>query len=80
MKVRLTLKDPDTMHDAVDEAVKELKKPAGVSQDEWQVILEKRAEEAKEAITEKWMEYSEYLTVDFDTDLGTARVVPRDED
>jgi hypothetical protein len=77
MKVRMTLKDPDTMSDAVDDAVKRLPKPDGVSDAEWESLKEGRAEEAKTIIAHGWMEYSEYLVVEFDTDAKTATVIPR---
>lgn len=76
MKIRVTLKDPDTMHDAVDEAAKRLPKPEGVSPKEWKSLCEERAGEAKDIISQRWMEYGEYLEVDFDTDALTATVVP----
>jgi hypothetical protein len=65
MVIRVTLKDPDTMHDAVDEALKRQAKPSVMTDREWQVVQEMRAEEIKAAISSKWMEYGEYLTVDF---------------
>ena len=79
MKVRVSLKDPDTMHDAVDRAVGKLPKPDGISQPEWEDICEGRAAEARAAISDRWMEYGEYLVVDFDTDAHTATVIPTNE-
>lgn len=76
MKVRVTLKDPDTMHDAVVDAAKRLKKPDDVSDDEWESIRIGRAAAANAFISSRWMEYGEYLVVDFDTEAGTATVVP----
>jgi hypothetical protein len=80
MKIRVTLKDPDTMQDAVDEAVSREPKPVGVSKAEWEDIREARADRIKSAISDKWMDYGEYLIVDFDVDedgaAGDARVVP----
>lgn len=76
MKVRITLKDPDTMHDAVDEAAKRLEKPDGIDADEWAHICEQRADKAKGIIAERWMPYSEYLVVEFDTEAMTATVRP----
>jgi hypothetical protein len=76
MKVRVTLKDPDTMPDAVDDAVKQLEKPDGVDAEEWEDIRAGRAEAAKEIISDHWMEYSEYLVVEFDTEALTATVLP----
>jgi hypothetical protein len=80
MRIRVTLKDPDTMHDAVDEAVKREPKPTGISKTEWADICKARAERIKASISDKWMDYGEYLVVDFDVDIngaaGDARVVP----
>lgn len=77
MKVRVTLKDPDTMPDAVDDAAKRLKKPDGITSSEWATLREQRAEEAKSIISEHWMDYAEYLEVEFDTDALTAKVIER---
>jgi hypothetical protein len=76
MKIRVTLKDPDTMHDAVDEAAKRLPKPDGISAAEWRDIYEERAAQAQEVISSWWMQYGEYLEVEFDTDALTATVIP----
>ena len=80
MKIQVTLKDPDTMHDAVDEAVKRLPAPVGIDPQEWASILETRADRIKASITHSWMEYSEYLVVEFDIDdkfkAVSATVVP----
>lgn len=80
MKIRVTLKDPDTMQDAVDDAVKREKKPEGVSAAEWKDIREARAERIKSAISDRYMQYSEYLEVDFeineDGEATGATVVP----
>jgi hypothetical protein len=80
MKIRVTLKDPDMMHDAVDDAVKREPKPDGISKAEWADICEARAERIKASISNKWMDYGEYLVVDFEVDeygaAGDARVVP----
>ena len=75
MKVRVLLKDPDSMADSVEEAVKRLPKPDGISKEEWQSIREGRAAEAVSEISDRWMEYGEYLEVEFDLDAKTATVI-----
>lgn len=75
MKIRVTLKDPDALYESVDHAVRELSKPDGVSDAEWKTIKEDRAETDRAKIAAKWMKYSEYLTVEFDTESGTATVI-----
>lgn len=81
MKIRVMLKDPDTMLDAVDEAFRKAPKPDGLADDEWRVIVEGRIDSTRAHIAHKWMPYSEYLMVEFDIDAGTATVIPaRDHD
>jgi hypothetical protein len=77
MKVRCYFKDPDTMPDCVDDAYKKAEKPEGLDDREWELVKEQRAEATKEHISDKWMDYSEYLMVEFDTDAGTATVLER---
>lgn len=83
MVIRVTLKDPDTMHDAVDAAMADQPVPEGVHPDEWDVIREERASQIKRAISAKFMEWGEYLIVDFSvtidgkaTEAIWAKVVP----
>lgn len=74
MKIVVTLKDPDTLHDAVEDAFNATGKPEGVSVGEWSDIRDARAAEVRQRITTLWMPFGEYLTVEFDTDAGTATV------
>lgn len=76
MKIRVTLKDPDTMHDSVDDAFMRLPRPNGISKSEWAVLCEARASDAKSEIARRWMAYGEYLEVEFDLEAGTATVLP----
>lgn len=76
MKVRVTLKDPDTMQDAVLEQAKmDSRDVPGLSDHEREVLAESRAETTCEVISHKWMEYGEYLVVEFDTEAMTAVVI-----
>jgi hypothetical protein len=77
MKVRVTLKDPDGFYDGVQEAAKQQCSAIdGLDEDERELLLEKRVERIGEAM-ESWVEYSEYVTLEFDIEAGTAIVVPR---
>ena len=76
MKIRVTLKDPDSMQDAVMDAFKRLPVPDGLDADEWNGIRDERAQKADADISAKWMPYGEYLQVEFDTEAGTATVLP----
>lgn len=80
MKIRVTVKDPDGFYDCVKDAVKdEVDKIEGISDDEKEELVESRLEDAWDAL-EKWVTYKEYVTLEFDTDAGTARVLGEDED
>jgi hypothetical protein len=76
MKIRVTLKDPDSMPDAVIDAFMLVEKPDGVDDEEWHGLREERAKKAQEAISDQWMPYGEYLVVEFDTEANTATVLP----
>lgn len=75
MKFRVTMKDPDTLNDAIEEAVKAaLAAIQGIDEDERETLLENRADAAR-SIASRWFKYSEYLTVEIDTEADTAVVV-----
>lgn len=76
MKVRITFKDPDGVYEAIDDAVKESLKTDGLDKDEAEAISELRHEKVSRVLS-KWVEYGEYVTVEFDTDAGTAIVVEK---
>jgi hypothetical protein len=76
MKIRLTLKDPDGVYESVREAASEqLSALEGLSDEELDDLKKSREEEINEDI-KQWVEYGEYLTVEIDTDAGTATVTP----
>lgn len=76
MKFQVTMKDPDSLGDAVKEAAEEqLATIEGIDADEKESLIEGRAAKLSDFAC-KWMEYGEYITVEFDTDAGTATVVP----
>lgn len=78
MIVTVTLKDPDRLSDACDEAALEsLASVGAISKNERDEIAASRSDEASEIISKRWMEYGEYITVRFDTVNMTAEVVAR---
>lgn len=76
MKFRVTVKDPDVFADAVQEAVEDELATLDLHEDELEAVGEKRRERTMDAIS-KWVEYGEYIVVEFDTEAGTAVVVPK---
>ena len=77
MKFKVTMKDPDTLYDAIGEAVEQaVSDTIGVGdQDEREALIKVRVDKVK-IICNKWFEYGEYLTVEIDTDAKTCTVVP----
>ena len=78
MIVQVKMKDPDTMYDAVQDAViKEvnaLRLSTGMPMDEAEELIKIRAEKVRAKMS-KWFEYGEYLDVEFDTETMTAKVL-----
>lgn len=75
MKFKVMMKDPDTLGDAINDAVKaEVAQISGLDEDERDSVQEERAERVR-ALCRKWFKYDEYLCVEIDTDAGTCVVV-----
>lgn len=78
MKIKITMKDPDKMIDAVQEAIEDADDLPDDAE-EAEAVCEIRANKIKEAITSKWMSYGEYLTVEYDTEADTMAVLTMKE-
>lgn len=87
MKVRVFLKDPDAFYDAVRE-VEEAQAPkvaeafTGVGAHPSADLIDAVGEEIRDAISRRlgeWIEFGECVTLEFDIEAGTARVVPLSE-
>ena len=72
MKLRITLKDPDGIWEAIDDFVK-ANRPTGLSDEEWEDIKEERSSALRHS---KFIEYGDYVTVEIDTVAQTAIVIP----
>jgi hypothetical protein len=71
MKIRVTFKDPDNnMSEQATKAVNQ--QFPGLSA----AAAEIEAENAVEKCG-RWVEYGEYVTIEIDTEAGTATVVPK---
>ena len=74
MKIHITMKNPDCVYDAVQQAAKDSADEVnGITTAERAELVESRREEIEEAI-KQWVKYGEYITVELDTVLRTARV------
>jgi hypothetical protein len=80
MKFRITLKDPDGFYEGIDLATFEsVKSHLGEDPDsEVEEAVSKVARKKIESFIKKWVEYGEYIDIEFDTDTGTAVVVERE--
>jgi len=74
MKIRVTMKDPDTMYDAVRASVEREVEAMGLPEDEAEALAEMKAEKIRGKMS-KWFKYGEYLEVECDTEAMTARVI-----
>lgn len=74
MKIQITMKNPDCVYDAVQQAAKDsADEVTGLTTGERAELVESRREEIAESI-QKWVKDGEYITVELDTVLQTARV------
>lgn len=73
MKIKITLKDPDTLYDAISDAVNELEID-GLDSDELEAVRELRKETFREVAAE-WFEFGEYVTLEMDTEEQTIKVL-----
>jgi len=76
MKFRITIKDHDGQF-GIRKAAKD-SMPGGLGAAEHEAALEKRVERLADFV-KKWLEYGEYVRIEFDTDAGTARLLRVDE-
>jgi hypothetical protein len=77
MKIRVTLHDPDALHEAIvdavrDEVAKRMPRGSTVEHEAVRRALEDRVV----MLAGKWFEHDEYLTVEVDTEASTCTVVP----
>jgi hypothetical protein len=79
MKFRITFKDPDGVYEGIEVAAQKLlKKVTGVTEEERELLKDSKIEFVSE-FTSNWIEYGEYLTVEFDMETNSARIVPMSE-
>lgn len=74
MKFRMTMKDPNTLVDAISDAVKELPL-SDLPEDEREMVRDERADKVRGFCVEKWFRWGEYVTLEIDTDAQTCVVV-----
>lgn len=75
MRFTVSMKDPDTLQDAIEEAVTASIAPLGLSEPEREAVEEVRREKVGD-LCGRWFECGEYLRVEVDTEAGTCVVLP----
>lgn len=73
MKFTITFKDPDGVYDSLRDAARQAV-PEGLDDEEREDLIATRREKLTEAI-EPWVQYDEYISIEFDTEAGTATVL-----
>lgn len=77
MKLKITFKDPDGVSESIRQAVtQEVEQIEGISEDEREELTDSRTNETTESLA-PWIEYGEYLCVEFDTMARTATVIKK---
>jgi len=77
MKFKITMKDPDGVYDAIQEAAQaSAREVKGLDNDELDALAASREGAIKE-VCRKWISHGEYITIEIDTEEETATVVPR---
>lgn len=73
--IKVTLKDPDTLYDAIQDFVDQELKESGLPEDEQDLLKEARVEKYNDACS-IYFQYGEYVTIEIDTETSKARVIP----
>lgn len=73
MKFQVQMKDPDTLYDAIADAI-HADTESIADKDERTAVKEVRGDKVR-ALCSRWFRYGEYLTVEIDTDAQTCVVV-----
>lgn len=75
-KITIALKDPDGVHESIKQAAEDSVRGMGGLDASEASDLESTRQESYARKLGKWIEYGEYVRIEFDTDAGTATVLP----
>lgn len=78
MKFIITLKDPDGIYDGIYDAVSKSLEGLGLTDREYERLTDSRSEEQYEKL-KLWSPDGDSVSIEFDTDAGTARVLTAPE-
>lgn len=77
MKFTITFKSPDAVYDSIYAAASESVEGMDFEDPDEELDIVSMREAKLTEFVKPWIEYGEYLTVEFDTEAGTAEVVKR---
>lgn len=77
MKFTITMKDPDGVYTSVHEAASESVEEMDFEDPDEELDIVERREEKINTFIQSWIEYGEYVTLEFDTEAGTCTVKKR---
>jgi hypothetical protein len=78
VKFQVTFHDPDALQDSLEEACREsVSDLLGLTSKEKERLIESRVEKVFEDV-ERWFDCQEYVTIEIDTETGTAVVCEHD--
>ena len=73
MKLRITMKSPDAVAQAIQDYVQSLDPNEELDRDAWEINCQISDVERQ---LKKWVKYNEYITVEIDLENNTAQVIP----
>ncbi len=76
MKFIVTMKDPDGLDIAIDDAIQEDESLLELAKDEQKAVIATRKQNMRDA-ARRWFEYGEYIRVEIDTEDNTCKVLER---
>lgn len=76
MKLKIQLKDPDGVYNSIQRAAEHsTENTTGLHEDEVENLIESRRVGIEDYCS-RWIKYSECVTIEIDTEAGTAVVCP----
>ncbi len=76
MKFIVTMKDPDALDIAIDDAIQDDESLLELAKDEQKAAIGVRKQRMRD-VCKRWFEYGEYIRIEIDVEAGTATVLDR---
>lgn len=76
MKLTVSFKTPDAADYAIEDALEDNEELEAIEDAEERSWKKEELEDGLKEALSKWIQYSEYVRIEFDTEAGTATVLP----